>query len=604
LYHSVAIDDEKRTLEEHCRIKILKDEGLEQANIEIPFVKGMSEITDLRARTVQKDGSTTPFEGIVFEKTIIRKGKLRYLAKVFTLPDARVGSILEYRYSIKRKEIPGAVWRLQSPLYTLHSHFSFRPSKLGERYQWVVLSTRLKRQPKLNADQSVELDLDDVPPFRSEEYTFPDYELMPRVRFFYLPYLHNVENYWAEMLTAQAEATESFLGKPKALAEAVNSIVRPADSDDQKLRQIYARVQSLRNLSHENGLTAEKAKAEALKENKSVQDVWKRGYGGGRDIDMLFVALARAAGFDSSFVLYVGRDRGFFHRDVPEFSQFSGFVAMVRLTKPDGATEDIFLDPAVPGLRYGMLDWDSTGVAAVRLTRQGGEFMTIANRREWGGTVQRKGTLDLDDSGKLSGTVLVSFGGQDALFRRKQSVQKELDDDQRREYLEEAIKEWVESGSHVKLLKMSGWHDGEESLTGEFSVEIPNFAAVTAQHLVAPATIFRTHHMLRDAAQQSTRLFPFYFPYAWHEDDDITIRLPAGAVVEQLPAPAGKEMTLARYQSSCDKHDGTLQMKRLLALDGIIYPNIEVFRGFLDNVRTSDENLVLVRRKTEGGPGR
>ena len=31
LYHSVAIDDEKRTLEEHCRIKILKDEGLEQA---------------------------------------------------------------------------------------------------------------------------------------------------------------------------------------------------------------------------------------------------------------------------------------------------------------------------------------------------------------------------------------------------------------------------------------------------------------------------------------------------------------------------------------------------------------------------------------------
>src|SRR5262245_47793464 len=56
LYRSQAVDDAKKTSEEHIRIKILKEEGRGQANVEIPFIKGLTEITDLRARTVQPDG--------------------------------------------------------------------------------------------------------------------------------------------------------------------------------------------------------------------------------------------------------------------------------------------------------------------------------------------------------------------------------------------------------------------------------------------------------------------------------------------------------------------------------------------------------------------
>jgi len=65
-------------------------------------------------------------------------------------------------------------------------------------------------------------------------------------------------------------------------------------------------------------------------------------------------------------------NRGLLHSNLPDASQFNGILTVVTLKKPDGKAENVFLDPAVPGLRYGMLDWDSTGVLAVPPPRFGG----------------------------------------------------------------------------------------------------------------------------------------------------------------------------------------------------------------------------------------
>jgi len=58
-----------------------------------------------------------------------------------------------------------------------------------------------------------------------------------------------------------------------------------------------------------------------------------------------------------------------------------------------------FWIPRFPGLRYGMLDWDSTGVLAVRLHGSGGCGSHIPNRPEWGGTILRKAAFDLESFG-------------------------------------------------------------------------------------------------------------------------------------------------------------------------------------------------------------
>lgn len=606
LYRSLTFDDQKRTADEHLRIKILTDEGRDHGNVEIPFLKGATEVADIRARTVQPDGRTVPFSGIVYEKTVVRAQKLRYLAKTLTLPDVRAGSIVEYRYTIRRKEIGIAEWRIQSPIYTMHAHFSIKAAKFDAYLdfpilRWNAFHVKQGTRPKPLPEGGYSLDLDDIPALESEDFALPDSELTSRFEFYYLSSRLDGELFWAETMKGWSREVESFLGNPKALADAAASISQESDTDDQKLRRIYSRVQRLRNLTNEIPLSSKQAKREDIRPNKNAPDVWKRGYGTGRDIDLLFVALARAAGFDADLVVYAGRNRGFFHRNLPSAEQINGYLAVVTLKTPTGGAEDIFLDPAVPTLRYGMLDWDSTGVSAIRLHGGSGSFIEIPSRPEWGGKIERKGTLDLDPSGKLAGSVVVSFTGQEALWKRKQAKEQHLDETRNRDDLEDAVKEWLGDSAHIELVKTAGWDDTAESLVAEFRVEMPDFAVSTARRLIAPTTIFHTHRRLREALQHGSRVSPFYFPYPSREDDEITIRLPEGVEVEGLPDRAIVDIKSARYETFFESHAGALQIRRVLELNETLYSNIGALREFFDSVRDGDENRILLRRSSGNG---
>ena len=81
-------------------------------------------------------------------------------------------------------------------------------------------------------------------------------------------------------------------------------------------------------------------------------------------------------------------------------------------------------------------------------------MIAIPNQPEWGGGILRTSTLELDNNGRLSGTVEVSFTGQDALSRRKQAKEADLDETRKREDLEDTVKAWVTDSARVKLLRL------------------------------------------------------------------------------------------------------------------------------------------------------
>ena len=59
LYRQVDRDDNGTTSHEfnYVRIKILNEEGRKHADIEIPFVKDVNDVVQLKARTIRPDGS-------------------------------------------------------------------------------------------------------------------------------------------------------------------------------------------------------------------------------------------------------------------------------------------------------------------------------------------------------------------------------------------------------------------------------------------------------------------------------------------------------------------------------------------------------------------
>ena len=131
LYRQVDRDDNGRTSNEYnyVRIKILTEEGRKYADVEIPFFKSEGDIVGIRARTTRPDGSVVNFDGKVYEKFIVKAKGVKYLAKAFTLPDAQVGSIIEYFYTQDLSEhyIYDSHWILSEELFTKRAKFTLKP---------------------------------------------------------------------------------------------------------------------------------------------------------------------------------------------------------------------------------------------------------------------------------------------------------------------------------------------------------------------------------------------------------------------------------------------------------------------------------------------
>src|SRR5260370_39809530 len=96
------------------------------------------------------------------------------------------------------------------------------------------------------------------------------------------------------------------------MEEAVAETVSANDTPEVKLQKIYARVQKFRNTSWETEKTEQEQKREKQKEINNVEDLWKRGYGDGRQINWLFLAFTRAAGFQPHTVSTTSRSDYFF----------------------------------------------------------------------------------------------------------------------------------------------------------------------------------------------------------------------------------------------------------------------------------------------------
>src|SRR5215470_13270913 len=130
LYHANWIYDSDHKQFFYQRIKILTDAGMKFANVEIP-VAGDTSVENLKARTIHLDGTIVDFTGKPFEKTIFKTRGIKVLARTFTMPDVKVGSIIEYKYTLNFGLFNSAdFWVLQHSLYTVRESFRFRPRQM------------------------------------------------------------------------------------------------------------------------------------------------------------------------------------------------------------------------------------------------------------------------------------------------------------------------------------------------------------------------------------------------------------------------------------------------------------------------------------------
>ena len=586
-------DDIDNTETVYYRVKIFDDTARSEGNIEIPFVRGVMQVKEIQARTVHPDGTVIPFGGEVFEKTIVKSRQVRYLAKTFSLPDVQAGSLLEYRYRLKwdSSRLFDSHWELEQKLPVRHARFQIRPYTSSKAFTWSARNVPPGTAPIKQDGKIYSLQLHNVAAFVEEAFSPPEGEIKARIDLFYSSLAYSdPDRFWKEIGDEWSGFPETFAADRRYVRELAASLVQPSDSPETKLRKLYARALQVRNLSYEPQKTTTEIKQEKLKDSENIEDILKHGYGYNRGINLVFLGLARAAGFEAHEVVFSSREKVFFRRDVQNSEQLERFAVEVKM--PDG--QYCYFDPGTKYTPFGMLYWNMTGVAGLRLQSGGGTLISSPNPAAKDSLVERKATVQWSDDG-LKGDVTVSYHGQDALIKRVNAISD--DENTRRKELEDEMKSWLAEGAKVKLKSATGWDNTDDPLTATFSIELPNFGASTGQRLILPLDIFASH--THPAFQHEKRKLPVYFSYPYEEYDQVLLQLPQDYEVEKLPANAKESSEYGRYGDAWTQQGGMITMQRRFALDWFYFQPEQYggLRDFFNKVHNSDQGNVILHAK-------
>ncbi len=554
LFRQVDRDDNGRTSHEdnYLRIKILTEEGRKNADVEIPFIQGSNDVVHVRARTIRPDGSIAEFDGKVLEKTIEKTRGFKYVVKTFNLPDVQVGSVIEYffTYDYKEYSLYDSHWILSQELFTKAAKFSLKPysgsfeNPFRIRWAWHELP-KGTAQPQEGADHIIRLEAHNIQAFQIEDFMPPENEMKARVDFIYSDeaFEPDVSKYWKQVGKKLNARVESFVGKRKAMEEAVGQIVSPNDAPEVKLRKIYDRVQQLRNTSYELRKTEQEQKREKEKEPANVEEVWKRGYARGVDLTWLFLGLVRAAGFEAYPVYVSDRNNSFFTPSIMDRTRLDANVVLVKVNG-----KDLYFDPGAALAPFGLLIWPESGVVGLRLDKDGGAWIQSTLPRSSESRTERKASLKLSDTGDLEG-----------------------------------------------ITNQPDWKSASQPLVAEFSVKIPGWVSGAGRRALLPVGIFSATE--KHVFEHTNRVHPIYFKFPFEKVDDITIDLPTNWEVQSLPKPQNQDAHIVTYTLQAEKGANSIHLTRrmmveVLLLDPKYYPAL---RDFFQVVRTGDEGQIVLQ---------
>ena len=360
IFWDIRIDDggySDLVLSHYVRIKIFNERGREKhSKMDIPYVNGVK-IKDIAARTIKADGSIVELlKDDIIEKTVVKANGLKLKTKTFAFPGVEPGAIIEYKWKEVISNSSANNLRLQfqrdipvqSVTYRIKPardasfdvrpfnmpKFDFQKEKNGFRVTTVTNMTAFREEPMMPPE-------DNVKSWAMVRYGGGFFDFIS----------------YALLASAIHSGTQPLMKVDKEIAQKAREIIGNAQSDEEKLEKllVFCRENIKNTDDRTAGFTEEQI--EKLKDNKKPSDTLKRGVGSGVDINLLFAALATAAGFEARVALLPDRGRRFFDRNVI----IPGSLRPAAIAVSTGFSWKLF-DPAFKYITAGMLRWQEEGV--------------------------------------------------------------------------------------------------------------------------------------------------------------------------------------------------------------------------------------------------
>lgn len=582
LYLEQTADDQKHEHTYYARIKVLTEGGREYADVVMPYWNHAEKIRGVEGRTIHSDGTVVPFTGKPWQKELVKSGGLRIMEKGFTLPDVEVGSILEYRYMTTYDDWWAPQWYLQQPIFVHEAHYHFVPGPGGK-----VFATRfLPPNADVNEKKGWELRVANVPAQVDEDDSPPLHDLGYRVLFYYMDgRASSAEQYWANAGAYWSTSVDNWVAADQ-LKPAVAQIVAPGDSDEQKLRKIYAAVMQLENTT----FTRERSEAEETpgeRKAANAADVWQQRSGNRQQIALLFVGLARAAGLKVYAMRVTNRDENVFSKNETDWDQLDDLIAIVNL----GGIETYF-DPGERYCAFGEMYWIHTWTGGVRQVDNGTEVATTPYPVATDTSTIREADLTLDATGQVHGTIRVEMTGNTALRWREEALF--TDAEEAKKEFGDGLQSEMPSGTTATMQNMAPLADFGPPLVATLAVS-GTLGTKTGRRLFLPGTFFESQAKPRFAT--ATRVNPVYLRYPYRMRDTVKMTLPPGSSAEIVPKDADIPFaTNAAFTAKYRVTGNVYAYDRDERVSKILYPvaDYPALRDYFQKVNTQDEGQLVL----------
>jgi len=529
----------------YARIKVLEEKGKDLATIEVPFLHGFRQITNVKGRTIHPDGTIIPLTVKPEDLMVGKNGEFQVNKKVFTLPSVEVGSILEYSYDLRYDDQAFITphWEIQRDYFIHKAHYAFTPFKgfmKGQQNEtshvlidnkgntanllwWTLLPPGVA--VKTDATGRFSLDVTDVPARPSEEWMPPIQSILYKAIFYYVP-AYNADDYWLTESKQWSKEADRFAEPGKAIHDAVAGIVAPGDSDSVKAKKLYKAVQALDNTDFSRRKSGTEMKVLGLHAAKRAEDTWAQKSGSAEDITRLYLAMLRAAGVTAYAMKVADRDKNMFAPGYLDFTQLDSEIVIASL---EG--KEVYLDPGEKMCAFASLEWKHAGTGGVRegAEKQAASFTPLEPYTA--NTLYRGADINLDEHGNVTANMRFVMQGQEALRWRQAALRNDADETKRQ--FDQWLREMLPDSVTAHVDHFLALDDAEVNLVAIVKAK-GTLGSATSRRRMLPGSFFETAsgHPFVD---QPSRLEPVDMHYGEKIIDDVTYHLPQGFSVEAAP---------------------------------------------------------------------
>ncbi|VBB43390.1 Transglutaminase [uncultured Paludibacter sp.] len=585
------------------KIKILKQEGTDEATIVIPYYEENNQYRDqivgLEAFAYNLENGKIVKSKL--EKKYIFEENIRknYFREKFTIPNAKVGSVIEYKYKIisdRYGDVPDQYMQEDIPIMNIQYEVRIP--------EYFIYNVETRGYEKINAEKKdgtqnfsiiddgqiytvsctckdMTYSMTDVPALKDEPYVWDKDDFRSAVTFelngtnfprdFYRPYTSTWEN--IEKTLKEKTDFVSNINKSSPYKDELKTLLADKTNEMDKIETIYAFIK--KNVKWNDNY--------AFWDNEP-KDAVKKGTGTNAQINSLLIRALKDAGFNAYPILISQRSYGRLPYTYPSIDKLSTYLVGVQTSEG----KNVYLDGSS---KYGGIN-----MLPVELLVDRGYVMDANVSEKWVNLTSLTKNMKtvyinakLTPEGKLQADMNRTFSNLESYYYK--NTYKSAKDSA--DYIEK-----FETKNNLKIdsLQITGI-DLLSNTSQERMVFTKDFE-INGDFIYLNPMLFT--HISENKFTQSDRKLPIEFPYPEVYNYYANIQIPEDYAVSELPKSS--RILLNDNQGKCTYMIGQvgnmIQINYKFELNQILYPTTDypMIRDFWGQVATKNNEMIVLKK--------